>query len=543
MMEDNKLDKLIEQNITEARHLWLATLPHKEEIPRHRFTLDFKYRIRRIAGMQYTLLYFLKLLGMGMISIVLEYMPVFFTLIPLFPAMLFSSTESYMTKLAAISSIFVAPIVVYFLRHLWYRLGEWSRSREMGAGWMSVMTVMALPAGAVLVGIVGKWCSLPDWVGRAIPVQFFAEGLGPFQLLAGHSIFEKLFLAEGALLWLMVYTGVFYAGNHDLDLSCLWRPLYVMGYMAGLYEALLVLALPQGLFWCKVGYLLAVVWEISVLGKAFWPKYCRMLLAVAIAIGIFLTVADMTDRDEITPRAMPLFANTIEDIFPGGEMVDMTLKYNGAAIPMDDRVQSEVWEKIRAIDFGKMRETDSETIGSWRGPVHIVVEIEHPEHPCTITLAQVPARIDGAVNRVYRLGLAFESGEEYVYTGDDPSQLPLTFFAELPKGAVVPEGEGIEAVFTFDLQGYSGEVSIAQDIMISTTTSSWDILPVEGLLTDSTYTCRCIIPEDTQYLFIHPPAFYVMTIKNDRPYWERIEAKDYRFECQSDVMILDLPQY
>ena len=543
MMDDNKLDKLIEQNITEARHLWLATLPHKEEIPRHCFTLDFKYRIRCIAGMQYTLLYIAKLMGIGLMSIVLGYLPMFFTLIPMFPAMFISTTESYMTKLAAIASIFAAPIVVYFLRHLWYRLGEWSRLRELSAHWMTILTVMALPAGAAMACVLEQWIVFPTWVCHVVPVQFFAEGIGPFQVLVGHSILEHLFFGNAALLWLAVYTGIFYAGNRSLDLTVIWRPLYAMGYMAGTYEALLVLALPQGLFWCKVGYLLAVVWEISVLGKVFWPKYRRMLLAAAMAAGILLTVTDLTDRDEISPRAMPLFANTIEDIFPEGETVDMTLKYNGAAIPMDDGVQSEVWEKIRAIDFGKMRETDSETIGSWHGPILIVLNVEDSQRSCTITLAQVPARIDGAFNRIYRLGLAFETGEEYAYTGDDPSQLPLAFFAELPKGAVVPEGEGIEAVFTFDLQGYSGEVSIAQDIMISTTTSSWDILPVEGLLTDSTYTCRCIISKDTQYLFIHPPVFYVMTIKNDRPYWERIEAKAYRFECQADVMLLDFPQY
>ena len=110
------------------------------------------------------------------------------------------------------------------------------------------------------------------------------------------------------------------------------------------------------------------------------------------------------------------------------------------------------------------------------------------------------------------MGLAFENGEEYIYIGDDPSELPLTFFIELPKTEAINVEDGIEAIFTFDLKGYEGEISIAQNILISTTTSSWDILPVDSLLTDSTYTFRCIIPEGTQYLFIRPPVFYVMKI-------------------------------
>ena len=129
------------------------------------------------------------------------------------------------------------------------------------------------------------------------------------------------------------------------------------------------------------------------------------------------------------------------------------IRQEARSLNLSNAVAITVFEALRQLDFpglqdfGKMRETDSETIGSWHGPILIVLNVEDSQRSCTITLAQVPARIDGAFNRIYRLGLAFETGEEYAYTGDDPSQLPLAFFAELPKGAVVPEGEGIEAVF------------------------------------------------------------------------------------------------
>ena len=130
MMDENKLDQLIEENITEARTLWLDTLPHKEDIPRHRFTTGFRLKIRKMAGMKYTLLYFLKLVGVGVISMFLGYMPMFFTIMPMFPLLLISSTETSMIKMAGLASVFAAVIAVYFLKHLWRWLGEWSRSQR-----------------------------------------------------------------------------------------------------------------------------------------------------------------------------------------------------------------------------------------------------------------------------------------------------------------------------------------------------------------------------------------------------------------------------
>lgn len=548
MMDDNKLDKLIEQNITEARSLWLATLPHKEELPKHRFTFEFCYRIRRMAGMGYTLSYFLKLVGVGLVSVFLGYIPMFFAIIPMAPMLFLAFNDTFISLLGALSGIIVVPLLVYFIEHLWIWLGEWSRSREIGSHKKTVTVVMALPGLMSLTYALSNHFVLPSWVIGSALYEMFSGSIRIFAVLVGHSMYTELFFGGSSLLWMVLFSAVFYAGIRDLPLKPFFRPLYGMALFAGLYEGALVLRMPQLLIWFKVGHLLTAIWTIYGLAVAIHmdKRKRHILLAVALAGAVLLAFTDLTDSDEIAPRDIPLFARSMEDIFPGYGDAAISMKWNGSAVALNKEQQTEVWAQLGMIDLWKMKESSSsllggETIGSWSGPIHIKLEIDDPYKPCTLTIAQVQAGQNHAANRVYRLGLAFENGEEYIYIGDDPSELPLTFFIELPKTEAINVEDGIEAIFTFDLKGYEGEISIAQNILISTTTSSWDILPVDSLLTDSTYTFRCIIPEGTQYLFIRPPVFYVMKIKDDRPYWENVEAVSYRFECEADVMVLDLP--
>ncbi|MBQ1270229.1 MAG: hypothetical protein IIY11_01090, partial [Clostridia bacterium] len=63
----DNLDRLIDKNISEARSLWLDTLPHSDEIPKHDFPARFRLKIRRISGMKYTLLHLGKLALYGIV--------------------------------------------------------------------------------------------------------------------------------------------------------------------------------------------------------------------------------------------------------------------------------------------------------------------------------------------------------------------------------------------------------------------------------------------------------------------------------------------
>jgi len=432
-MDEKKLDLLIEQSIIEARTLWLDTLPHKGELSRHAFSPRFRMRIRRMAGMRYTLLYFLKLMGLGVIAILLGYLPIYLAIIPMAPMLFVSFTRHFVAILGAVSSVFVAPIAVYFLQHLWRWLGEWSRSREMGSHRVTVATAMSLPALTAVAYALAGHMQLPAWVAESTLYQMFEGGIGPFRVLAGYSIFKDLFWSGGALLWLLVYTAVFYAGNRGISFRPLLRPLYLMALAAGLYEGAVVLQLPHLLPWFKAGYLLGLIWMLCGLADLMELKKPAQAIwrAAALVLAVALMFADLTDADEIAPRVMPLFAQGVEDIFPGYGTAPIEMRCGGRAVVLDEVQQAEVWRLLATIDLGALRETDSEEIGQWSSAMRITLVIRDPEKPCIITLAKVPPRIDGAGNRIYRLGLSFENGEEYVYTGDDPAQLPLDLLWDL----------------------------------------------------------------------------------------------------------------
>ena len=436
-MDENKLDKLIEQNITEARTLWLGTLPSKGELSRHSFTPRFRMKIRRMAGMKYTLFYFLKLVGVGLVSVFLGYLPMFLTVMPMAPLLFLSFTERMATMLGAIGSVFAAPVTAYFLRHFWWWLGEWSHSRELGSHRVTMAVSMAVPGLMAVACSLQGYIPLPEWVMENAIYQMLEGGIGPFRVLAGQTIFKDLFRGSGALLWLAVYGGIFYAGNRGRKLTALWKPLYAMGFMAGFYEAALVLQQPQMLVWFKAGYLLTALWLVwNICGRTQRDRRMKVVvMALAAAVAVLLMVLDLTDADEVKPRAMPLFAHTMEEIFPGYGRANIEMMRNGGDFPLDAAMQAEIWKQLGTIDLRDLRETDSETIADWQsGPLRIRLEIQDSENPCVVTLAEVRPRIDGAGDRIYRLGLTFPNGEEYIYTGDDPEQLPLDFFRALVTG-------------------------------------------------------------------------------------------------------------
>ncbi|MBQ2650389.1 MAG: hypothetical protein IJF79_01975 [Clostridia bacterium] len=542
MMDENKLDQLIEENITEARTLWLDTLPHKEDIPRHRFTTGFRLKIRKMAGMKYTLLYFLKLVGVGVISMFLGYMPMFFTIMPMFPLLLISSTETSMIKMAGLASVFAAVIAVYFLKHLWRWLGEWSRSREMGSHWMTVAVTMGLPALMATAHAIGQAIRLPDWVGENTIYQMFEGGIGPVRMLAGYSIFKDIFFGDGALIWLLVYTAIFYAGNREIDLKPIWRPLFAMGWMAGVYEALIVLQMPHLLVWFKLGYLLALVWMFWGLGAVLklQKRHRTILLAVGLTVAVLLMFADLSDVDEIEPRAMPLFARTMKDVFPDMEGASVAMRFNGGKVKLDAAQAEEVRDLLSGIDLRPLQETDSGLIGTWRGPIRITVEVADVENPCTVTLAEIAPELHGSADRIYRLGFAFDNGEAYAYTGDDAAQLPLEALAALVRGKVQEEAPGPTVTFTFDLSGLEGEYYLKQDMILSTTWDGGTPLAFNGILEKDRYICIVPIEEDVEYLYLHEPIFSILTVRDGKAYWDEYIPTSYTVDTEADVKIFSL---
>lgn len=542
-MDENKLDQLIEENIIEARTLWLGTLPHKEDIPRHRFTTRFWLKIRKVAGMKYTALYFLKLIGVGMVSIFLGYIPMFFTMMPMFPALLFSSTETSMIKMAGVASVFVTVITVYFLKHLWLWLGEWTRSRELGSHHLTIAATMSVPALAALASMLNGYVSLPEWVGENAVYQLFEGGIGSLRVLAGYSIFKDLFLGNGALVWLVAYTAILYAGNRDIELKPVWRPLFAMGWMAGFYEALIVLQLPHLLVWFKAGYVLAFIWLCHALGEVFkLQKNMRIkAMALVLVLAALLMFIDLTDADEIERRAMPLFAKTMGDVFEDMDTASVSMTLNGRKVSLDAAQTGQVKDLITSIDLQPLRETDSGYIGTWRGPIRITVEIANVENPCTITLAEIMPELHGAADRIYRLGLSFANGEAYAYSGDAHGQLPLEALRLRGKDRLETE-EGTEqtVTFSFDLSGLNGDYYLIQDLILSTTWDGGTPLAFHSILEKDQYVCTVPIGDTVQYLYLQEPIFSVMTIRDGKAYMEEYIPTRYRVDTEAEVKIFSL---
>lgn len=171
-----------------------------------------------------------------------------------------------------------------------------------------------------------------------------------------------------------------------------------------------------------------------------------------VAVIAVLMILDLTDADETRQRAMPFFVRTMEDIFSDMEKASLTMRINGGTVTLTSAQQRKVQTLLAGIDMRALQETDAALLGTWKGPIHIVIELEDIEKPCRITLVQVSPQLYEAPDRIYRLGFTFENGEEYAYTCDEENVLPLTALCALVEGnTVVWQPDGSVAAFIFDL--------------------------------------------------------------------------------------------
>ncbi len=436
MMDENRLDQLIEENITEARTLWLDTLPHKEEIPRHKFTTEFKLKIRQLAGMKYTFKQAVWLVLMGIYPCIHGALTVALALFFFnFPTRLFTMLfEEVAYGLLYASEVFMPLIYVFLLVNIWYTLGSTARSNDIKATHAVVSFASILPTLLSVLTIFGS-----AQLQEGLLLTLYKTTIEFTGIFLGRPILGKLFLLEGAVATPLLMAAVFWAGHRCLFAKGHARYLYLMAIPAGVYSAFWhypILQTPEVVLlvskWIWLVCAAVAVYKLShhLLGGRM--KQMPMLLVLAILVLSF----GMTDLTVGMPAKVPMIHstdNSLGDVFEDLDTAPVSVKIGEKWVELEPAKADALRTYLKNIDLEELGQIGGVRSDEWIGPVLVRIRIEDDEKPCKLVFCQEYEQPTQRTQKAYKMELVFDNGECYGYSTSDPLKLPLKLLDAIEK--------------------------------------------------------------------------------------------------------------
>ncbi|MBQ5813256.1 MAG: hypothetical protein IIW34_03810 [Clostridia bacterium] len=381
----DNLDRLIDKNISEARSLWLDTLPHSDEIPKHDFPARFRLKIRRISGMKYTLLHLGKLALYGIVAVFMGLIATVISAIPIAAPLLFTVDPKIIAICNGIISVIISFLAAWVLQNIWYRLGESARARELPYPALDILAVLAIPIIFIIASFIGASGDTIATSSQGVVFGVFGVSLLPFQILFGFGMLGRIFPFYGMILWLAVMGVVFYAGMKDISLKKTFKWLKLAAIPAGVYDGLTIMGIGYNMMpFLKAAYLLLIIITITYffkeLGmKTVLIKITAAILAVCAIAAMFfdLTPDDGTEGKLLSPFSDP---SHFDEIFPDFTTAPISIRcgssesaFGGTYISLSPDDEAEIRELLNGVILKSIYTSPSYT-GTKKVMLHIESE-------------------------------------------------------------------------------------------------------------------------------------------------------------------------
>lgn len=463
----DNLDRLIDKNISEARSLWLDTLPHSDEIPKHDFPARFRLKIRRISGMKYTLLHLGKLALYGIVAVFMGLIATVISAIPIAAPLLFTVDPKIIAICNGIISVIIAFLAAWVLQNIWYRLGESARARELPYPALDILAVLAIPIIFIIASFIGASGDSIATSSQGVVFGVFGVSLLPFQILFGFGMLGRIFPFYGMILWLAVMGVVFYAGMKDISLKKTFKWLKLAAIPAGVYDGLTIMGLSGHIFTVlKALYLIFAVPTVIVflteLGiNKKWIKLLSVSLIPLAAAAVFFDLTPNTTEKQETLITIFDQTETLADVFPDFETAEIVIRAadgmvthttglaytdytDGVYVPLSDEEQAEIKNLLLDFDLKdtKVDWLDNESSFSQKAVFHIKSEK-------ALADIYVMKLLDGTV----RFIITSEFGDEYYF--DNIPDPPFDTLNELEEHILASPDENAAVYMPQDsLDGY-----------------------------------------------------------------------------------------